>query len=148
MGTKRVGLARVEALIENLKRELTLTTATLSAKGFQPVAQAVTAAASAADAVIDAGTQFVSVTSGNGDHIVQLPAPVVGNMIYIHVGANGCELRTSTPASISINAGSGAGAESALPANSLTICICVSSTAWVAYEVASNGTVSATEAAA
>ena len=42
MGTKRVGLARVEALIENLKRELTLGTATLSAKGFQPVAQSLT----------------------------------------------------------------------------------------------------------
>ena len=32
MGTKRVGLARVEALIENLKREISLGTGTLRAK--------------------------------------------------------------------------------------------------------------------
>ena len=145
MGTKRVGLARVEALIENLKRDLALTTATLSAKGFQPVAQAITASVSGE--AIESGSQFVSVTSGNSDHIVVLPAPVVGNIIHIHVGANGCELRSSTPASIAINGGAGGAAESALPANSLTICICVEATKWFAFEIAANGTPSATEAA-
>lgn len=146
MGTKRVGLARVQALIENLKRELTMGSAVLRGKGFQPVAQAVTAAATGAD--IEAGSSHVTVTSANAAHFVSLPAPVVGNIIHVFVGANGCELRSSAPASIAINGGTGADAESALPANSLTICVCTSATTWVAYEVAADGTVSATEAAA
>jgi len=146
MGSKRVGLARIEALIENLKRELSIGSAVLRGKGFQPVAQAVTAASAGAD--IEAGSSHVTVTSANANHFVSLPAPVVGNIIHIFVGANGCELRSSAPATIAINGGAGANYESALPANSLTICICTSATTWVAYEVAANGTVSATEVAA
>ena len=147
MGTKRIGLARLEALVENLKRELAMTTAVLTAKGFQPVAQAVTA--TDAGAAIDAGSQYVSVDAdGDANHIVVLPAPVVGNIIHIHVGLTGCELRSSDPSTIAINGGIGASAESALPANSLTVCVCTSATTWVAYEIAANGAVSAAEVAA
>lgn len=145
MGSKRIGLARLEAMVESLKRELAMGSAVLRGKGFQPVAQAVTAAVAGAD--ISAGSSHVTVTSAAAAHWVNLPAPVVGNIIHIFVGTNGCELRSSAPGSIAINGGTGAGAESALPANSLTVCVCTSATTWVAYEVAANGAVSAAEVA-
>lgn len=118
--------------------------------GTQTAAVARTATADGTGTgTISDGTSFVSVTSGNADHIVILPSPTVGNIVYIHVGTNGCELRSSASDSISINGNTpSAGHESALPANSLTICICVSATAWVAFEVAANGAVSAAEVAA
>ena len=145
MGTKRVGLARTQALIQGLKRELTMGTSVFRGRGFQAVSTAVTAAAAGAD--IPAGASHVTVTSGNANHWVNLPEPVVGNIINVFVGANGCELRTSAPASIAINGGSGAGAESALPANSYSVMICTSATTWIGFEVAANGAVSAVEVA-
>jgi len=112
------------------------------------VARTATADGTGTGTIAD-GTSFVSVTSGNADHIVILPSPTIGNIVYIHVGANGCELRSSATGTISINGNTpSSGHESALPANSVTICICVSATAWVAFEVAANGAVSATEVAA
>jgi hypothetical protein len=145
MGTKRVGLARTQALVENLKRELTMGTSVFRGRGFQAVSTAVTAAAAGAD--IPAGASHVTVTSGNAAHWVNLPSPVVGNIINVFVGSNGCELRTSAPASIAINGGSGAGAESALPANSYSVMICTSATTWIGFEVSSVGAVSAVEVA-
>jgi hypothetical protein len=67
----------------------------------------------------------------NADHIVTLPAAAEGLMFVIYIGANGCELRSSDPASIAINGGAGAGAELALAANSSHVCICLSSTSWL-----------------
>ena len=160
MGNRRMGLGRMEALLEAVDRDLNLVNTTLTDcdiettemcqfGGMQATAQARTATADGTGTgTVAAGSTFVSVTSAGANNIVILPAPVVGNIIYVHVGANGCELRSSAPASIAINAGTASNGESALPANSLTICICVSSTAWLAFEVASNGAVSATEAAA
>lgn len=97
---------------------------------------------------IAAGTSFVSVTSGNANHIIILPAPVVGNVIMLMNGATGYELRTSTPASIAINGGSGSNAESAVAANTLVKCVCTSSTTWVANTFAADGTEAKLEAAA
>jgi len=145
MGTKRVGLARTQALIQNLKRELTMGDSVFRGRGFQAVSTAVTAAAAGAD--IPAGASHVTVTSGGADRWVNLPAPVVGNIINISVGSTACELRTSTPASIAINGGSGAAAESALPANSYSVLICTSATTWIGFEVSSVGVVSAVEVA-
>jgi hypothetical protein len=158
MGNRRMGLGRLEALLEAVDRDLNLVNTTLTNclitttqnctfGGVQSSAAARTATSDGlTTGTIAAGTTYVSVTSGNSDHIVTLPAPVIGNVIYIHVGTNGCELRTSNPGTISINGNTpSAGHESALPANSLSICICISATAWVAYEVAANGAVSAVE---
>ena len=92
-------------------------------------AEAVTAAADPG-AAISATASFVTVTSANANNIAILPAPVVGKILIVHVGATGYELRSSDPATISINGGSGAGAESAIAANSTCILICVSATAW------------------
>ena len=112
----------------------------------QDLKTAITAAAAGTD--IPAGASHVTVTSGNATHWVNLPAPVVGNIINIFVGANGCELRTTAPASIAINGGTAADAESALPANSYSVLICTSATTWIGYEVSSVGAVSAVEVAA
>ena len=58
MGTKRIGLARFEALLENLKRALALGTATISAASLT---------ATAGDVAIDAGTIEIK----NGGSVVQ-----------------------------------------------------------------------------
>ena len=88
---------------------------------------------------IAAGTSFVSVTSGNADHIVVLPTPVVGNSIVLHVGANGYELRTNDPTSVSLNNVSGSAKELAVAANVVIRCTCVSSTAWIAEQISNVG---------
>jgi len=118
-------------------------------KGVQADAVAVTATSDGTGTgVIPAGTSFVTVTSASADYIVTLPAPVVGNIIYLYETTNGFELRSSTPASIAINGGSGAGAESAVTAATLVKCVCTTSTTWVCNTFGSTGTEAALEAAA
>ena len=100
---------------------------------------------------IAAGTSVVLVNAdSDANHIIILPAPVVGNIItLIETATTGYELRTSNPGSIAINGGSGADAESAI-AGSVTYvkCVCVSSTSWICSQYVANGTESALEAAA
>lgn len=97
---------------------------------------------------IAAGQTFVTAANGgDANNIIVLPAPSVGHIVLIKT-TGALELRSSTPASISINGGTGASAESALPANCLAILVCVSSTAWLGLQIASNGTVGGIEAAA
>lgn len=117
--------------------------------GFQNVAVARTATADGTTTgTIAAGTRYVTVTSANADHIIALPAPVVGNVVQLKNGATGYELRTSAPATISINGGAEADAESAIAANTLVTCTCVSATAWVCMSQVAAGTLSATQVAA
>lgn len=98
--------------------------------------------------IIPPRAKFVQVTSANADHIVVLPAPVLGKEIIIDVGANGFELRSSDPATIAINGGSGADAESAIPANSTVFAVCRSATAWKAVKWDADSDVAKVEAAA
>lgn len=93
--------------------------------------------------------QFISVTAGgDADSIIILPAPTVGTIVILHVGATGYELRSSAPATVAINGGTGANAQSAIAANSTVIAICVSATAWKAFQLAADGSLTAVEAAA
>lgn len=110
------------------------------------VVEAVTA--TVGGAAISATSSHVTVTSSDANHIVILPAPVVGKQLVIDVGATGFELRSSAPSTIAINGGSGANAESAIPANSTCFLTCISATAWKGFKLASDGTVAAIEAAA
>lgn len=148
MGTKRVGLARVEALVENLKRELALSTAVLRAQGFQPITTAVTATDTGA--AIPDGAQFVTVDAdSDANHIVILPTPTPGTtVILVETGTTGYELRSSTPASVAINGGTGGTAESAI-AGAITYvrCVCISPTAWIASQYDADGDESKVEAA-
>lgn len=97
---------------------------------------------------IAANTIYATITSDNANKIVILPAPVVGQVIRLFVGATGYELRSSAPATIAINGGTGTNAESAIGANVLTTCTCTSATTWVCYNQAANGALTATEVAA
>jgi hypothetical protein len=94
------------------------------------------------------GSVFVTVTSDDANKIIVLPTPTPGTTVALYVAATGYELRTSAPASIAINGGSGANAESAIPASTLTVCVCVSATAWRCTDQAVDGSVVTTEPAA
>jgi len=128
----------------------TLTGAVSLTAGITPVSEARTAVADpgGGTGVISAGTDHVVVTSANAAHVITLPAPVVGKVVTIVNGATGYELRSSDPATIAINGGTGAGAESAIGANVVVVCRCVSATRWICSNYATAGTESATEAAA
>lgn len=111
--------------------------------------EAVTATADGAGTgQIDEGTDFATVTSANANHIVTLPSPVSGTVVALRNGATGYELRTSAPATVKINGGSGANAESAIPADTLTVCVCASATEWLCTDQATDGSVVTTEVAA
>lgn len=127
----------------------TLTTsATATVNGLVMANVAVTATADGTGTgVIPAAAGHVTVTSANAAHIVTLPAPVVGKVVYITVGTNGCELRSSAPATIGINGGTGASAESAIPANTFCMLVCKSATDWVGFDL-TGVTFAAIEAAA
>ena len=135
MGSKRIGLARVEALIENLKREIAVGAGTILSglKGVQVISTAVTATDSGV--TIDDGVSFVTVDAdSDANHIVILPTPTPGTIVYLtESGTTGYELRSSAPDSVAINGGSGADAESAVPGTATYVrCVCVSATSWIA----------------
>ena len=150
MGTKRIGLARLEALVENLKRELAMGAGSIISglKGVQVISTAVTA--SDAGTAIDDGTSFVTVNAdGDANHIVILPTPTPGTIVYLtENGSTGYELRSSAPASVAINGATGANFESAI-AGTITYvrCVCISATAWIATQFDADGDESKVEAA-
>tara|TARA_R100000951_G_C2622827_1_gene175055 strand:+ start:384 stop:1256 length:873 start_codon:yes stop_codon:yes gene_type:complete len=115
---------------------------------YDPVIVTATAAGDGVG-IIASGKSMVKVTSTDANHIVTLPIPSIGQVIYIvEDGTTGYELRSSTPASISINGGSGADFESAIAGATAYIrCLAVSTTAWIANQFAAAGTESAVEVA-
>ena len=125
------------------------------AQGQQSSAVAVTATSDGlTTGVIPAGATYVTVTSAGANNIVLLPPPVIGTVVWINVGANGCEVRagsaTGTDASDTIAIGANtpsAGHESALAANMTALCICTSATAWIGLDIASDNTLTALQVA-
>lgn len=95
-----------------------------------------------------AGETFINVTSANANNILTLPPPVIGTKITFYVGANGCELRTTSPTTIGIGAGVGANAESAIPATTVVHITCTTLTNWVGFQQAAAGTLALVEVAA
>ena len=78
MGTKRVGLARVETLMENLKRELSMGGSTKVGERKKVVLLVDAAAASAnrtALTAAESGTIFLVPALTNGTQTIALPAP-------------------------------------------------------------------------
>jgi hypothetical protein len=113
------------------------------------IVEARTATASGATTgTISPASTHVTVTSSDANHIIILPAPVVGKKLTIHAGATGFELRSSAPASIAINAGSGADAESAIAAASTCYLECVTATAWKGFFLDADSDVAKIPAAA
>lgn len=91
---------------------------------------------------------FVTVTCDDANKIVILPAPVPGTQVTLVNAGTGYELRSSSPTTVAINGGTASNAESAIGANVVVHCKCVTATRWIAFQQSTNGTVSATEAAA
>lgn len=125
-----------------------LSNATGTSAATMKLSTATATATGATTGTLSAGSQFVTVTSANADHIIILPDPVVGTEIWLQNGATGYELRSSAPATIAINGGSGANAESAVGASVLVRAICTSATTWIANTFAADGTEAKLEAAA
>ena len=90
---------------------------------------------------ISAALDFVTITSGGANNISILPAPVVGKVLRGMVTANGCEIRSSAPASIAVNGVTGATVEAALAANSSFEATCLSSTKWILLNFSTTGEV-------
>jgi len=117
--------------------------------GVQSGATALTA--TDAGVAIPAGTAVALINAdSDADHIVILPAPVVGNIIHIiETASTGYELRSSAPSTIAINGGTATGGESAI-AGAITYvkCVCVSSTKWICSQYDADGDESKVTAAA
>lgn len=95
------------------------------------------------------GSVSVPVTSANANHIVVLPEDVAFTTVVLEVIATGYELRSHDPATVGINDGRGANAESAIPANTVTVCLGSSDGLnWRCTDQAANGSVVTTEVAA
>jgi hypothetical protein len=133
-------------------RNVTLTGLGTLAKLAFPASQAITATddGTGDGTIADEGMlSFVTVDcDGDANHIFVLPTPTPGTIVIAAVGATGCEMRSSAPATVAINGGSGTNAESAIAASSLVVAICESATSWKAFAVASDGTTAGVEAAA
>lgn len=107
MGTKRVGLARTQALIQNLKRELQMNGASLSGLGESKIStqstdagsQLADSAATHAFTTADHGKIFTSILAGAHTKKIELPANTttadVGTKITLYqaatCGNNSCE---------------------------------------------------------
>lgn len=81
--------------------------------------------------LITQGTKNVTVTSASADNIVNLPAAVVGDVINLIVGANGCELRSVTAADKVNDVTVGTTNELALAADSTFRCEYISANTWI-----------------
>lgn len=114
----------------------------------QPRTATTTGAGAGTIADPHSGSVFVPVTSDDANKIIVLPTPTPGTVVALSNGATGYELRSSAPATVGINGGTGANAESAIPANTLTVCACRTSTAWLCTDQATDGSVVTTEVAA
>jgi hypothetical protein len=137
----------------NSKGTSTINVTTLNATnvnalgGVQPTAVAVTATATNW-APIPAGSTFVSVTSSNIAHIVDLPTPVLWNIIYIkEVGTTGFELAPAANTQF-INGTECTVAKSLLIAGGtgVVVCVCVvwwAAWKWTIYYLDDDGTVDA-----
>lgn len=96
---------------------------------------AITATATGATTGTVPGGGFYTTDSANANHIVILPAPVPGTMVYLNsIGETGqaYELRTSAPGTVLLNNVGGGTEESVIAATDVLVqAICVSATAWI-----------------
>lgn len=121
----------------------------VAAGGIDNPAVAVTATtAGDTTGVIADSSRIVVVTSSASTKKVTLPTPVQGRKVTVIVGANGCKLQSTAPASVAINGGSGAGVVSAISANVTLELTCTSTTTWTGFQVSSVGAVTAIAVAA
>lgn len=123
---------------------LLVTGAATFTAGAQSASVAVTATADGlTTGLIPSGTRYVTAASGgNANNIITLPAAVVGNIITVYVGADGCEVRTPSGSNVTINNVDSDGTnEAALPATTLATFTCTTTTSWILEAVDELGAV-------
>jgi len=101
---------------------------------------------------IAAGEGYIAVTSsGDADDHIVLPAPVVGNVIWLYVGATGYELsvHATNCTTITLNGAAATSdhASSSVAANTLVRCVCPVANKWIATGYGTDGTEGPLEAA-
>jgi hypothetical protein len=136
--------------------DITITTEGVTAIGAGTVTPAMTAQTEARTAtadglttgIIGVNTRHVTATSGNTDHIITLPDPIIGKELTINIGANGFKLQSSAPATIAINGGAGEAAKSDIAAESTLFLLCVSATSWKGFFMDADGDIAKIPAAA
>ena len=138
MGTKRVGLARVEALIENLKREITLGAGTILgglALGAQTVAAAGDGSLAQATAISATGGSVVLVTGADGTKAVALPAIADLSLghIYLIQNSSGSTLEVRPQAADKVSPAAD-GASITVAANAMLVVAVADATQWVGFE--------------
>lgn len=137
MGTKRLGLARVEALMENLKREITLGAGT-SMQGMALGAQAVVAAGAnlaGAGAIAALGGSVVLVSAADGSKGVALPllSAIGDGHIYFIQNNAASTLEVYPQAADKILPGTDGDAIT-VAANSMLVVLKADATQWVGFE--------------
>ena len=156
MGTKRVGLARVEALMENLKRELSMGGSTKVGERKKVVLLTDAAAATANRSALTAaesGTTFLVPVLSVGNQTIALPAPtsdLVGSTYkFIAVGTLSRTFTLTTDAAdtkilnavpdgdgtVSVGADDNFGFTASADAGASFEITCISSTAAIAWHV-------------
>ena len=84
--------------------------------------------------VIPNGGYYTVAADSDANHIVTLPSPVPGTVVWLDCSADGTgfEIRTTDPANIKINSGSATNGESAIAASiGLVQCTCINATNWM-----------------
>lgn len=156
MGTKRIGLARVEALMENLKRELSMggSTKVGERKKIELLVDKAGAGAIRAElTAAESGTTFLVPVLSSGDQTIALPAPtsdLVGSTYkFIAIGTLSQTLTLNTDAgatkilnaepdgdgTVTVGASDNFGFTAAADAGASFEITCISSTAAVAWHV-------------
>ena len=102
-----------------------------------------TATSGGTGSAIVPGSGFYTISSTNDDHIITLPAPVIGTKVYLNsAGETGqnYELRTSDPSTVKLNNVSGSGKEALIEeAVSLVVATCLSTTEWLVTQYTNVG---------
>ena len=113
-----------------------------------PTARTATSDGLTTGTILD-GEGWITVTAASANDIIVLPTPTPGRIVILTVGANGFELRSSSPTTVGINGGTGAAAESAIPASTTAILLCETATAWKGFQShGTGGTLTLVEVAA
>lgn len=132
-GTGTIGIGSVSTGAVTITPATTVTGALTCTAGVQSSAVAVTATADGlTTGIIPAGASFVSITSAAATNMVTLPSAVVGNIIWLYVGANGCELITPAGSNATINTVDSDGTNQVdIPATTLLLAVCVAADTWI-----------------